>query len=63
MELEKISIAGIGGTEFKKDIHSILRWWTEESRICIVIWKSKDSIGNYIELDEVLKHISFEDKV
>lgn len=63
LELEKISIAGIGGTEFKKDNHSFLRWWTEESRICIVIWKRRDTIGDYIELDEVLKHVSLEDKV
>ena len=63
LELEESLIAGIDGTEFKKDDHVILRWWTEETRTCIVLWKKGDAIGRYIELDEVLKHVSFEDKI
>lgn len=63
LETRKDLIAKINGYNFSKYGRNIFRWRTEESRICIVIWKSKDAIGNYIELDEVLKHISFEDKV
>ena len=63
LEIRKDLIAKNDGYNFSKNVHDILRWWTEESRICIVIWKRRDDIGDYIELDEVLKHVSLEDKV
>lgn len=63
LKIEKSRVARPDGWEFRKDDHAVFRWWTEETWNCIVLWSKNDAIGRFVELDEILKHVSFEDKV